>query len=124
QQAPDAPMDLDAPFGGGGDSRQHLQERALPGPIPADNPDDLTFLDVEGHVPQRPEHFGGATPPRPRRREHTTGRGCQRIAQGGKGRPSLADPKLLPYRKDANRRRARHHTTSAKLRSRERKWYA
>ena len=37
------------------DSRQNLQQRRFAGAVGADDPDRLSALDLEGHVPQRPD---------------------------------------------------------------------
>ena len=54
-----APVDSDATTGGFSDAAENLQQRALPGTVPADDADDFAAIDLEGDVFERPEFFGG-----------------------------------------------------------------
>src|SRR5215469_1776687 len=55
QQAADSSAQPGPPLGRLSDATEYLQERALPGPIAADDADDLAFLDLETYILERPE---------------------------------------------------------------------
>ena len=59
EQAADAAADVDAPLRRLGDPREDLQQRALAGPVAADDADHLAFADLEGGIPQCPEDVLG-----------------------------------------------------------------
>src|SRR5205814_10058359 len=59
EQAAEPAADLRPPRRRLHDPREDLQERALAGPVAADDPDHLARLHLEAHLPQRPELAGG-----------------------------------------------------------------
>jgi len=59
QEAGDAALDCDPSRGGFGDAAEDLEEGALAGAVPADDPHGLAALDLEAHVLERPDLFQG-----------------------------------------------------------------
>src|SRR5690606_18389206 len=59
QQAPHAAVDLGTALRRCGDAGEDLEQRALPRSVPADDPDDLAFGDLERDVAERPERLKG-----------------------------------------------------------------
>ena len=57
EQAGNATGDGDAPVARLGDARQDLQERGLAGAVAADDPENLTFADLEADILQGPERL-------------------------------------------------------------------
>src|SRR6266849_6202144 len=55
EQRSDAAVDVGIAFGGFGDAREDLQQRALPSAVAADDADDFAALYFEGNVAQCPE---------------------------------------------------------------------
>ncbi len=55
EQAPNAAVDLRRTPRGCRDARQDLEERRLPGPVPADDAEDLPFGNAQRNVAECPD---------------------------------------------------------------------
>ena len=55
QQRPHTAMDLREALRRLGDTRQNFQERALASPIPPDDANDFSTLDLKGYIFERPD---------------------------------------------------------------------
>jgi hypothetical protein len=85
EQRDDPPETGDASLGRAGDAGDHLEQRGLPCPVRADDPQDRPRRDRERHVPQRPQITSLAHAPRqgdPRQR-HSRKPEIQRLARCG-----------------------------------------
>ena len=59
EQRAHAPLEHDPSLGGRGDARQDLEQGRLAGAVVPDDSYHLARSDVEGDVPQRPDHVVG-----------------------------------------------------------------
>src|SRR5581483_6410318 len=103
EQRADAAVDPSAAGRRLGDAREDLQQRALAGTVPADDPDDLAGPDVEREVAQRPDRrvFALRLGRRPvaERRGDTPGHPArarrQRVPEGRAADRAVGEPVLL-----------------------------
>jgi hypothetical protein len=62
QETGDPAPEASIPFGRLGDPAEDLEERALPCPVAANDPDDFAGLDLKGDITQGPKRLGGLPP--------------------------------------------------------------